>query len=181
MEIKSANYTVEKANSFKQNSRQWIKTTLAGREFVHNESIQSIMNRVNEIDFTPHGFKLEKEYLWSRDKINHAIELYKEWLVLQVLYEDLSFAPSELIDEMWHVHILDTRKYMTDCQFIKGEYIHHYPYFGLTDQENSCVLESGYALTKALYLHHFNREHLGYSGAQSASCGCRSGNGSSCR
>ena len=181
MQDEILHFTGAKAQNFSNDSRQKIKLNISDFDFVENTSIKKIMTRVDAIDFTPHGFKLQKEYNWSEAKINYTINLYKEWLVLQVLYEDLSFAPSELVDEFWHIHILDTRKYYSDCMMVKGEMIHHYPYFGLTMQENEKVLEKGFNLTKKLYLHHFNHCDLGFEGTLAASCGCRSGNGSSCR
>ncbi len=181
MILHSSPYNENKATIFRTQSREIINTDMAGRSFVDQSIINRVMSKVDELDFTPHGYKLHKEHDWSESKINHAITIYKEWLVLQVLYEDLSFAPSELVDEFWHIHILDTRKYMVDCNTIKGEFIHHYPYFGLTAQENEAVLESGFELTKKLYEHHFGHSDLGLSGTHAASCGCRSGNGSSCR
>jgi len=174
-------YTQKNVEKFKSDSHEEVNVNITDSEFIEKSAIETIMKRVNNIDFVPHGYKLQKEYSWSESKINYTINLYKEWLVLQVLYEDLSFAPSELVDEFWHIHILDTRKYMNDCNLIKGEFIHHYPYFGLTDQENEAVLESGFQLTKKLYLHHFGHCDLGFEGEMSASCGCRSGNGGSCR
>ncbi len=174
-------YNQEKANLFWSSSRSSVTTNISNDRYVPQDSIDRIMCRVNNIDFTPHGYKLEKEYGWSSEKINHALKIYKEWLVLQVFYEELSFAPSELIDEFWHIHILDTRKYAHDCNAIKGEFIHHYPYFGITKQENESVLANGFELTKKLYMKHFGHKNLGFQGNHAASCGCASGNGSSCR
>jgi len=174
-------YTQQDVEKFKSNSRQSIKLTVSEREFAEDSAVDAIMRRVNTIDFVPHGYKLQKEHGWSESQIQYTIQLYKEWLVLQVLYEGVSFAPSELVDEFWHTHILDTRKYSHDCAIIKGEFIHHYPYFGLTEQENQQVLDAGFELTKKLYLHHFGHCALGMEGEFASSCGCRSGNGSSCR
>lgn len=174
-------YSNDKAKLFSSSSRAVVKTCISDGDFVPQNVIKMVMERVEVIDFTPHGYKLEKEHGWSEEKINHAIEVYKEWLVLQVCYEEFSFAPSELIDEFWHAHILDTRKYMDDCNTIKGEFIHHYPYFGITEQENEFVLESGFELTKKLYMKHFGHVALGFNENHAASCGCCSGNGSSCR
>lgn len=178
---KNEAYNHEKGNDFRMSSRADIKTEIAETNYVSQTAIDTIWDRINRVDFTPLCFKLEKEYDWREDKINGALTLYKQWLTLQTLYEDLSFAPSELIDEFWHIHILDTRKYMNDCNFIKGEYIHHYPYFGLTEQENETVLEKGFDLTKKLFQMHFGHSELGFQADHAASCGCRSGNGSSCR
>ncbi len=181
MDVLEHTYSADKANHFRKESREAINVDIDQSKFVSSEVMQETINKISQLDFTPHGYKLEKEYGWSVEKINYTIESYKEWLALQVHYEDLSFAPSELIDEFWHVHILDTRKYLEDCQKIKGSLIHHYPYFGLTEQENEQVLEQGFELTKKLYSHHFSRRELGFNAEFAASCGCRSGNGSSCR
>ena len=151
------------------------------KEFVSSEKMNEIMFIINSIDFTSINYKLENEYGWSKEALIRAETLYKEWLGLQVFYKDLSFAPSELVDEYWHMHILDTRKYMKDCQLIFGEYLHHYPYFGLTENEPKEMLDKGFELTKRLYHYHFGHNNLGLGEYKSASCGCRSGNGGSCR
>jgi len=150
-------------------------------EFASQEKIDEAMAVVNSLDFKPISFKLEVEYGWTKEALNRAEKLYKEWLVLQYNYPELSLAPSELIDEYWHMHILDTRKYMEDCQFVFGYYLHHYPYFGLTKDEPKEMLNQGFELTKKLYNYHFGHNELGLAEYKSASCGCRSGNGGSCR
>lgn len=46
--------------------------------------------------------------------------------------------PPPLIDEVWHQHILFTRKYAEDCHMIGGTFLHHYPetsYNILNEQE----------------------------------------------
>ena len=48
----------------------------------------------------------------------------------------LQMVPNGDIDEIWHMHILDTRAYMADCNALFGEYLHHYPYFGMLGEEN---------------------------------------------
>lgn len=161
--------------------RTQLKISIKEDEFVSQKNIQNTMDLLNSISFETISFKLEKEYMWSSEATCRALVLYKQWLALQKYYPNLSFAPSELVDEYWHMHILDTRKYMEDCALIFGEYLHHYPYFGLTEVENQDTLKEGFELTKKLYLHHFNHSNLGMHYYKSAACGCRSGNGGSCR
>ena len=161
--------------------RTQLKISIKEDEFVSQKNIQNTMYLLNSISFETISFKLEKEYMWSSEATCRALVLYKQWLALQKYYPNLSFAPSELVDEYWHMHILDTRKYMEDCALIFGEYLHHYPYFGLTEVENQDTLKEGFELTKKLYLHHFNHSNLGMHDYKSAACGCRSGNGGSCR
>ena len=127
-------FNSESINDFKAIKNNSIITNI-GNNFFSQEAVNSVLAKIEQIDLTPHGYKLNKEYGWSMDKINHTIPLYQKWLAMQVIYEDLSFAPSSLIDEFWHAHILDTKKYYKDCIEICGHMIHHYPYFGLTDHE----------------------------------------------
>lgn len=35
--------------------------------------------------------------------------------------------PTVDIDDVWHLHVLDTSRYMKDCEAIFGEYLHHTP------------------------------------------------------
>jgi hypothetical protein len=45
-------------------------------------------------------------------------------------------APSRTIDRFWHHHILDTAKYMRDCQELFGFYLHHFPYSGVFEGDD---------------------------------------------
>lgn len=167
-------------NDFKAVKNNSIITDIESN-FASNDVVDSVLTKIKQIDLTPHGYKLNKEYGWDMDKVNHTIPLYQKWLTMQIIYENLSFAPSSLIDDFWHAHILDTRKYYKDCINTCGHMIHHYPYFGLTDHETEKDLENGFELTKNYLKHHFGISDLGYNSKEAASCGCRSGNGSSCR
>jgi len=56
---------------------------------------------------------------------------YRQFLELKLALKDWDekkIAPSRWIDEMWNAHILDTRKYMSDCmRLFDGQIIHHDP------------------------------------------------------
>lgn len=95
---------------------------------------------------------------------------YKKWLIIHACYPELSTAPSEKLDEYWHMHILDTKKYMEDCQFVFGYYLHHYPYFGLEGDKDN--LNMGFELTRKLFQHHFGHDLVGVANP-CASTSCR--------
>ena len=156
------------------------KLKIADTEFVSQDKIDETMAVINSLDFTPISFKLEAEYGWSKESLSMALPLYKQWLALQACYKTYSIAPSTFIDEYWHMHILDTRKYMEDCQLVFGEYLHHFPYFGLRNEQDAKELNEGFELTKKLYQHHFGVQHLG-DNAKEAGCGRCSGGPNSCR
>lgn len=58
-------------------------------------------------------------------------------------------APSKMIDEMWHAHILSTKEYFAFCErHNDGEYLHHDP--SMVD------VPSRYRLTRTLYIELFD-------------------------
>jgi hypothetical protein len=46
-----------------------------------------------------------------------------------------NYSPSPLVDMVWHQHVLDTRRYSSDCVAICGEIIHHDPDGQLDDKQ----------------------------------------------
>src|SRR3990167_7197635 len=87
---------------------------------------------IRDLDFTQTISKCVNQYGWSRRKSHECSEHYKKYLYLILKYGDqYPLVPTIDIDEFWHMHILDTKKYMADCEAIFGRYLHHYPYFGI--------------------------------------------------
>jgi hypothetical protein len=80
-------------------------------------------------------------------------------------YEDEDLPPSIDIDEFWHNHILDTRRYIEDCSRIFGYYRHHYPYFGLRGPEDECALQVAFDRSNERYLAEFGEEIVEYDPA----------------
>lgn len=92
---------------------------------------------------------------WTRQQVERAIANYKRFLYLLYLYPNSALVPTQEIDEVWHQHILDTRKYDQDCQWLFGYFVHHYPYFGMGSDAEQDVLETAFAHTQFLFAKHF--------------------------
>ena len=45
---------------------------------------------------------------------------------LQIVEDPDTLAPSQAIDDVWHVHIINTPDYTAMCDRYFGKYIHHY-------------------------------------------------------
>lgn len=56
-----------------------------------------------------------------------AIEQYGCFLCLMSLYPDRPLVPTPILDQVWHVHILDTQRYRRDCLALFGQFIDHQP------------------------------------------------------
>jgi hypothetical protein len=88
---------------------------------------------------------------WSREYVEQMAIEYKRFLTLSVKYPEETIAPSKHVDKFWHGHILDTMKYVEDCQNVFGYFLHHFPYFGMRGEEDAANLAEAGKTTNRLY------------------------------
>ena len=105
-------------------------------------------NTISSLDLESVKYKMMKELGWSLERLDETEMQYKGFLSLSALFPDTPHIPTHDIDEMWHYHILDTRKYMADCQRVFGFYLHHYPFMGLMGDDDKARAESLFADTR---------------------------------
>lgn len=60
------------------------------------------------------------------DMLEKAEKLYRQYLHLRAKYPNEIIVPPRLADECWHAHILDSQQYVSDCQSLFGNYLHHH-------------------------------------------------------
>jgi hypothetical protein len=113
---------------------------------------------IDQIDFAMIVGKITKKdpniaRLWTLEQAEEAIGQYRNYLYLLRKYfdDDKQIPPSIEVDEIWHHHILDTRMYLRDCQSIFGEYLHHFPYFGMRGAADFRNLTDAFETTQSLY------------------------------
>ena len=82
---------------------------------------------------------------FSPDEVEAIAQRYRQYLWLKSQYPEQPFAPTEIIDEMWHLHMLHPRAYYRDCMALFGFILDHKPGFG------------GDEATRPTLLKHFNR------------------------
>ena len=107
---------------------------------------------------------------------------YRRFLHLHLLYPGLEIVPTKLIDEVWHQHILDTRAYAKDCQELFGEFLHHYPYFGMHGEDDQANLQTCFERTQKLWIDCFGIPMFetqavrceGHACHAPSTCACRS-------
>ncbi len=94
---------------------------------------------------------------WTREYADSIETAYKKYLTMLVKYqehaEDILLAKD--VDEFWHTHILQTMKYMDDCEAVFGTFLHHSPHVGevtQADHEKRAVLADK---TRELYEREF--------------------------
>lgn len=114
---------------------------------------------------------------WTEDEFDKAAVEYKKFLTIHYLHPNANLVPTGAIDEIWHNHVMDTRKYAKDCENAFGHFLHHCPSFGLNGKEDEEKLEDFYNKTAALYSEYFEGDYQTSSrGAKCRICG-----GTKCR
>lgn len=122
-------------------------------------TVEQARQYINAIDFSNIINKLVNYHGWLRKEALAVCEMYRRFLFLNKKHQE-SLPPSEEIDEFWHMHILDTKKYIVDCQHIFGKYFHHYPYFGIDDKTDQMDLDNAFEKTQKLYASEFNGQQI---------------------
>lgn len=120
---------------------------------------------IQNIDFSMLVYKIctpspVQAIVWEPDVAVEAVKVYKKWLwIIRKYSEEYPVLPPSIeIDEIWHHHILDTLKYAEDCQAVFGQFMHHYPYFGMRGEQDYSNLNASFELTKLLYEEEFGEE-----------------------
>ena len=79
---------------------------------------------------------------------------YRRFLTLIAKHPSRNLVPTQLIDEVWHLHILHTEQYADDCAKIFGHFVHHNPTISATPEEQA-ELARCFAATDALFVAEF--------------------------
>ncbi len=121
---------------------------------------KKIDGSIAEIDLEMVKMKLqdkEEGKGWSKEQCESAEIEYKRYWNLCLEF-GRGIVPNQIMDVMWHYHILDTKAYHIDCEKIFEGYMHHYPYFGMRGKEDAQDLKDSFYKTKELYLKLFGEE-----------------------
>ena len=114
--------------------------------------------QINDLDLDPIKFKLmdcEEGEGWSRVKTDSVEKAYRCFLEIILENEGEVVVPSKDVDKFWHAHILDTRKYASDCDDIFGFFLHHFPYLGSRGEADKAALQSQFQRSKRLHANRF--------------------------
>lgn len=144
-------------------------------------SFDERIRRLNELDLEPIKFKLvhdEDGKGWTIEKADQVEVEYKKFLALILKNRDShrvdSVVPSKDVDGFWHAHILDTAKYVGDCENCLGFFLHHFPYLGLRGPEDAEDLKNLFQASQDYYRTEFGEPIDAESSSICTSCGTSS-------
>lgn len=86
----------------------------------------------------------------DRDQLARIEERYRMFLAIKAKHRNVRLAPTGLIDEMWHLHMLHPRAYYDDCMAMFGFILDHNPGFGAAAGERP-ALDRDFATTQFLW------------------------------
>jgi len=100
--------------------------------------------------------RLRRENRWSTTYTARAMAEYKRFVYLAAVSPN-PVTPSEVVDKVWHLHLVYTRSYWQDlCAGLLGRPLHHDPSAGGGSEATKFV--NWYEATKALYRQEFGEE-----------------------
>lgn len=104
----------------------------------------------------PFSKKLAKEENWTLDFTQKAIEEYKKFVYLCCISPN-GASPSEVVDKVWHLHLIYTQNYWEEfCPKILKQNLHHHPSNGGFEEKNKH--ENWFAETLKNYREIFSQE-----------------------
>ncbi|WP_312510519.1 glycine-rich domain-containing protein [Chryseobacterium culicis] len=123
---------------------------------------ESLWNRIQNFsldapgaDF-PFSKKLAKEQHWSLAFTRKAIEEYKKFVYLCCILPN-GASPSEIVDKVWHMHLIYTQNYWEEfCPNILKRPLHHHPSKGGAEERKKH--QNWFADTLAGYQKVFQQE-----------------------
>ena len=130
---------------------------------------QEVITAIQALDLTSVKTRLMDAELgegWTQEYADSIEEAYKTYLTMLVKYqehaEDIMLAKD--VDEFWHTHILQTMKYMDDCERVFGGYLHHNPHVGKVTEADLAKRTELAAKTRQLYAAEYAHPDAAWSG-----------------
>ncbi len=105
-----------------------------------------------------HAFarKLGNKYGWDKDFTYEVIEEYKRFVYIAMI-SDFVVSPSEIIDKIWHQHILFSRGYRKFCDEVIGKFFDHTPEL-VPSNIQTAIFNAQYRDTIELYKKEFDAD-----------------------
>ena len=116
-------------------SLQSLLTSSRHRFFTTEATVMSVCTlpqwMIEHLDLRNYGSKLldpHGKFRWSAERVEHALLHYRSFLLSAATCTKGALVhPTPDVDEVWHLHILDTQSYADDCNRLFGKFIHHMP------------------------------------------------------
>ena len=86
---------------------------------------EDLWERVATMDLSPVVQQLVDYRGWTAKRAAAAERRYRRFFYLKAAMPTNNAAPTTEVDEFWHEHIINTRRYGPDCEQVAGQFLHH--------------------------------------------------------
>ncbi len=108
---------------------KWRKEDQTALKIVYPRPISptNMWLRLRKLDLATVEERLQEKYPdWNAERLKKAIIEYRKFLYLFGVNTGGVIVPwNDDVDEVWHAHILQMKKYEEDCQMLFGELLYH--------------------------------------------------------
>lgn len=122
-----------------------------------------VWNRVAALDLTPVAQQLIDYRGWTPERTASIERRYRRFLYLKTTMPEGSASPTREVDEFWHQHIINTRRYGPDCEAVAGRFLHH-TLLSPDDPAEAGALNAVWLATQAIYESLFEEPYEGTIG-----------------
>lgn len=121
--------------------------------------------------------RLVKEKVGTQEAAEEMVAEYRKFMIVALENPGKECTPSQIVDEVWHAHILYTQDYSHFSEELQGRFIHHNP--ASPTGEDLPRMQANYQNTRRLIKERFGSISKLYwpVGVKAAACGCTCCNG----
>jgi hypothetical protein len=83
-----------------------------------------LWNRVETLDLGPVADQLIQQG-WTEERTAAVERSYRRFFYLKATLPEGMASPTAEVDQFWHQHIINTRRYGPDCERVIGRFAHH--------------------------------------------------------
>jgi hypothetical protein len=122
-----------------------------------------VWNRIAALDLTPVTQQLVDYLGWTAARAASAERRYRRFLYLKTTLPEGNASPTHEVDQFWHQHIINTRRYGPDCEAVAGRFLHH-TFLSPDDPAEAGALNTVWLTTQATYESLFEEPYEGTIG-----------------
>lgn len=128
--------------------KKTLRASLENDYFDNLSELQkSLLDVIENLDLTDITARAAREHEWSHERAEQATFSYRQFLFLVAVTANKPLSPlSADMDEVWHAHILFTKKYASDCNNVFGRFLHHSPHTSSTPADKIMSISQGTVL-----------------------------------
>lgn len=130
-----------------------------------------------DLEIIKSKFLTRKSWWWCLwNNVDDIEKEYRRFLLLVGTSAHSVVPWNEELDNFWHEHILDTKKYETDCMELFGKMVHHNPHLTKGTEEHKSAVKSTRSSYKENFSSNRTSDYNDYSPPMIYDAGCGSAN-----